>query len=224
MKKYIYEVRYYILIQVLCDIVYTISIASIPYIQKILFDNILGEEKVNNIFVFVILMYVLSMLVANLFSYISNIYVWKGALKFELSLKRDFFRSVFNSYSLDKLKEVMTNVVPDIAQRLKDKDNCQTLSGGEKQIVAIMRMLTADTEIFLMDEPFSAVDMSTTELLQKELLSMGNKTIIMVTHKISDELKDFDEIILMESGRIVASGTYNEVSSTDEFKKLKSKL
>lgn len=96
MKKYIYEVRYYILIQVLCDIVYTISIASIPYIQKILFDNILGEEKVNNIFVFVILMYVLSMLVANLFSYISNIYVWKGALKFELSLKRDFFRSVFN--------------------------------------------------------------------------------------------------------------------------------
>ena len=132
--------------------------------------------------------------------------------------------TVFNSYSLDKLKEVMTNVVPDIAQRLKDKDNCQTLSGGEKQIVAIMRMLTADTEIFLMDEPFSAVDMSTTELLQKELLSMGNKTIIMVTHKISDELKDFDEIILMESGRIVASGTYNEVSSTDEFKKLKSKL
>ena len=96
MKKYIYEVRYYILIQVLCDIVYTISIASIPYIQKVLFDNILGEEKVNNIFVFAILMYVLSILLANLFSYISNIYVWKGALKFELSLKRDFFRSVFN--------------------------------------------------------------------------------------------------------------------------------
>ena len=82
-------------------------------------------------------------------------------------------------------------------------------------------MLTANTEICLMDEPFAATDVNITELLENALLNMEEKTIIMVTHKLSKNLDKFDEVILMDSGKIVQRGTFEEISKMDEFKKLK---
>jgi len=72
-----------------------------------------------------------------------------------------------------------------------------------------------------MDEPFAATDVKTTEMLENALLSMDGKTIIMVTHKLSDDLNKFDEVLLLDSGKIVQRGNFDEISETEEFRKLK---
>lgn len=82
------------------------------------------------------------------------------------------------------------------------------LSGGMRQRVGLARALTSDPEIILLDEPFSAVDEQTRELLQHELLTLWRetrKTILFVTHSIDEAVYMSDTIIVMGTrpGRIV---------------------
>lgn len=129
--------------------------------------------------------------------------------------------SMFSTYKNDKINEVVDKLNLNILENIKYKENCQQLSGGEKQIVNIVRMLSTDTPICIMDEPFSAMDVNTTEILQNTLMEMKDKTIIMVTHKLSQEqLEQFDEVILIKSGKVVQSGAYGDISKTSEFRKL----
>jgi NitT/TauT family transport system ATP-binding protein len=83
------------------------------------------------------------------------------------------------------------------------------LSGGMRQRVGFARALTTNPEIILMDEPFSAVDEQTRELLQHELHGLWaktGKTILFVTHSIDEAVYMSDRIIVMGArpGRIVA--------------------
>ncbi|MFA6940410.1 MAG: ABC transporter ATP-binding protein [Clostridiaceae bacterium] len=129
--------------------------------------------------------------------------------------------TVFSSYTETNVNKVTDNLKLKIVDVIKSQKNSQQLSGGEKQVLGIIRMLTADTEICLMDEPFAATDVKTTEMLENALLSMDGKTIIMVTHKLSDDLNKFDEVLLLDSGKIVQRGNFDEISKTEEFRKLK---
>lgn len=129
--------------------------------------------------------------------------------------------TVFSSYSKSDVNKVTDNFKMKIVDVIKSKNNSQQLSGGEKQVLGIIRMLTTKTEICLMDEPFAATDAKTTEILENTLLDMKDKTIIMVTHKLSKDLEKFDEVILMNSGQIVQKGTFEEICETEEFKKMK---
>lgn len=129
--------------------------------------------------------------------------------------------TVFSSYSESDVTKITDNLKMKIVDVVKSKADSQNLSGGEKQVLGIIRMLAANTEICLMDEPFAAADVSTTEMLENALLSTYEKTIIMVTHKISEDLNKFDQVILMDDGKIVQKGTFEEISKTPEFKKLR---
>lgn len=128
--------------------------------------------------------------------------------------------TIFSSYSSSKLEGITNILQTKTMDIIKEKQNCQLLSGGEKQVLGIVRMLTADTPICVMDEPFSATDVNITQTLQNALVAMEDKTIIMVTHKLSEQLNQFDEIILIDNGKIVQSGSYENISETAEFKKL----
>jgi NitT/TauT family transport system ATP-binding protein len=82
------------------------------------------------------------------------------------------------------------------------------LSGGMRQRVGFARALALDPDIILMDEPFSAVDEQTRELLQHELLELWaktRKTIIFVTHSIDEAVYMSDRIIVLSArpGRII---------------------
>lgn len=82
------------------------------------------------------------------------------------------------------------------------------LSGGMKQRAALARALAMDSEILLMDEPFSALDSYTKNKLRYELLKIweeSNKTILFVTHDVEEALLLADKIIIMYSnpGRII---------------------
>ena len=84
------------------------------------------------------------------------------------------------------------------------------LSGGQRQRVGIMRALMLDPSLLLLDEPLGALDPITRYELQEELkriFSALAKTVILVTHDMSEAAHFGDEIILMRDGRIVQRGT-----------------
>lgn len=103
--------------------------------------------------------------------------------------------TLFQSYPQENMGEVLSYFNNEKIQSLLHKENAQELSGGENQMMQLIRAVTADKPIILMDESFSAVDAKNTKQLQEKLLSM-DKTILFVTHDVSPEhLKDFDEVI-----------------------------
>ncbi|MFP8965116.1 choline ABC transporter ATP-binding protein [Pokkaliibacter sp. CJK22405] len=84
------------------------------------------------------------------------------------------------------------------------------LSGGMQQRVGLARAFTMDTDILLMDEPFSALDPLIRSQLQDELLELQqrlNKTIVFVSHDLDEALKLGTHIAIMESAKIVQMGT-----------------
>ncbi len=84
------------------------------------------------------------------------------------------------------------------------------LSGGQQQRVGVARALAADPPIVLMDEPFGAVDPITRKQLQRELRRIQaevRKTIVFVTHDISEAFLLGDRIVLMSDGRVVQNST-----------------
>ena len=88
------------------------------------------------------------------------------------------------------------------------------LSGGMQQRVGLARAFATDAPILLMDEPFSALDPLIRTKLQDELLQLQKsiqKTIIFVSHDLEEALKIGNRITIMEGGRIVQSGTPEEI-------------
>lgn len=87
------------------------------------------------------------------------------------------------------------------------------LSGGQRQRVGVARALGADPTILLMDEPFGALDPVTRSELQREFSELARrlgKTIVFVTHDLREALLLATRIVLLQNGRIVASGTPQE--------------
>lgn len=90
------------------------------------------------------------------------------------------------------------------------------LSGGMQQRVGLARAFATDAPILLMDEPFSALDPLIRARLQDELLDLQRnlkRTIVFVSHDLDEAFKLGDRIAIMEGGRIVQSGTPQEIFS-----------
>jgi ATP-binding cassette subfamily B protein len=83
-----------------------------------------------------------------------------------------------------------------------------TLSGGQKQRISIARALLKDPGLIIFDDCLSAVDAKTErEILGNLRLYLENKTAIIITHRIFT-LFDFDQVIVLEEGKIIESGTH----------------
>ncbi|MCE0493596.1 choline ABC transporter ATP-binding protein [Vibrio salinus] len=88
------------------------------------------------------------------------------------------------------------------------------LSGGMQQRVGLARAFAMDTDILLMDEPFSALDPLIRAQLQDELLELQaklNKTILFVSHDLDEALKIGTRIAIMESGKLIQHGKPEEI-------------
>jgi glycine betaine/proline transport system ATP-binding protein len=88
------------------------------------------------------------------------------------------------------------------------------LSGGMQQRVGLARAFATDADILLMDEPFSALDPLIRSKLQDELLMLQEKvqkTILFVSHDLDEALKIGDQVTILESGRIIQSGTGEDI-------------
>ncbi|MCG1032280.1 type I secretion system permease/ATPase [Bacillus amyloliquefaciens] len=88
-----------------------------------------------------------------------------------------------------------------------------SLSGGQRQAVALARALLLDPPVLLMDEPTSSMDNTSEDLIKKALAPViADKTLLMVTHRAS-LLTLVDRLIIVDNGKIIADGPKESVMS-----------
>ncbi|MDO9107863.1 MAG: ATP-binding cassette domain-containing protein, partial [Coriobacteriia bacterium] len=84
-------------------------------------------------------------------------------------------------------------------------------SGGERQRIALARVLLEDTSILILDEPTSALDSESEACIQDALaLLRGHKTIIVIAHRLATVIQA-DQLIVLEDGAVVQQGTHQEL-------------
>lgn len=107
--------------------------------------------------------------------------------------------------------------IDDFIQKLPEKYDSSlgergiTISGGEKQRLALVRALIRDPEVLILDESTSALDVSTEKIIHENLAILRkNKTTIIIAHRLST-IKDSDIIFVMDKGEIVEQGCHAEL-------------
>lgn len=95
------------------------------------------------------------------------------------------------------------------------------LSGGQKARISVARAVYQEKDIYLMDDPISALDASVRKKLFLNVIMghLKHKTVVLVTHAI-DFVHLADKIYLMDEGRIAAQGTYDDLRDNQKLQHL----
>ncbi|MGO4988116.1 ABC transporter ATP-binding protein [Gallicola sp. Sow4_E12] len=131
-----------------------------------------------------------------------DIFLFDGTIRENITL--------FKEIDEEKIQEVLR--CSGLYQVMQDKRlglddyifECgHNLSGGEKQRIAIARMLMRESPILILDEATSSLDRGTSKEILKQILQLKDKTCICITHKLSQEDKSlYDEIVEIKEGKI----------------------
>ncbi|XCP85243.1 ABC transporter ATP-binding protein [Roseburia hominis] len=110
--------------------------------------------------------------------------------------------TLFGCYDMKESKKILGGH-PKV-QYILQQENAKSLSGGEKQLVIIMKALASNRKVILMDEALSAVDTELSEYIMDRLLEMEDRTIIAITHNTAKEhLEKYSCQIRMADGKIL---------------------
>ncbi|WP_165525547.1 ABC transporter ATP-binding protein [Psychrobacter pygoscelis] len=124
-----------------------------------------------------------------------------------------------NQYHLEKAQ----NLLHDFELTALSTARVQTLSGGEKQRLAIVRALMQDTEILMFDEPTNHLDIRHQRFLLrylKRLVEESGKSIVVVLHDLTHAYRYSDEVVLIDQGQIVAQGSPSMVMTHQQLSKV----
>lgn len=115
-------------------------------------------------------------------------YIFSASLKWNLTLGKNIpdaeINNVIHECGLEDMIAKLPNGVDTVLN-----DQGEQLSGGQKQRISFAREILRDTPIYLLDEATSALDKSASVKLEKAILLKKNKTVIMVTHHLREEIK-----------------------------------
>ncbi len=168
------------------------------YRGQILYDNIeLKDMNINSVLEMCAIIH-------------QNIYIFDESIKDNICL--------YNSYTNEQLEKALSMSGVELFLDEEKTLNSQTgengvnLSGGQRQRIAVARALIQNKPLLILDEGTSAIDMKTAYDIERTLLNIENLTLITVTHSLNHTLlKLYDEIIFMEEGTIVESGSYDSL-------------
>lgn len=144
-----------------------------------------------------------------------DVFIFNSTIKDNITLYKDFDDAKVNkAIELSGLK----SLIEKKGLEFNCGENGVNLSGGERQRISIARSLLKNTKVLLMDEATSALDAETSKLVLDQILSLEELTRIVITHSLKkEELKKFDEILVMKNGEIVEQGTYDELITKKDY-------
>lgn len=124
-----------------------------------------------------------------------------------------------------KLKEALDIAqAADFVNAMDSKEIAQggtNVSGGQKQRLSIARAIAKNPEIYLFDDSFSALDYKTDHKLRQELKKYTKKATTLIVAQRIGTILNADKIIVLESGKIIGSGTHKELLKTcDVYKEI----
>jgi ATP-binding cassette subfamily B protein len=145
--------------------------------------------------------------------------VFQDSVIFNLSLRENIgFSDTVTEDSLQKAIETaeLSNYIDALPDKLETmvSERGSSLSGGQKQRIMLARALTLNPRILLLDDFTARVDQKTEDKILSNIQNnYPDLTLISITQKI-EPVKDFDQILLLMSGEILASGQHKELMKT----------
>ena len=135
----------------------------------------------------------------------------------------------YGIHGKQKLEQIVQEKleVTGLWEEVKDElnKNALKLSGGQQQRLCIARALTADPEILLLDEPCSALDVKSTQIIEELLLKLKEKyTIVIVTHNLFQARRIADDCIFMLNGQLWEQNTTEELFNNPQKQETKDYL
>lgn len=151
-------------------------------------------------------------------SYVSQkVILFKGTLDENVSLNKTFKHNPERAEEALRLVNMGTFI--DSNEEKMDYEVSQgarNLSGGQKQRISIARSIYEDAPIMLLDDPFSALDANTEKIINTSLKKdFKDTTILVVTQRLSSVV-DYDKIIFIDEGKVVATGTHKQLMKSSK--------
>lgn len=126
-----------------------------------------------------------------------------------ISSVKDDLKIFKKAIKVAQLKELIKKLPKGVSTLIGEKG--YHLSGGERQRIGIARAIYKDSPFLILDEATSSLDSRTESLIQESIdKSSDDKTLLIIAHRLST-LKNVGKIIVMEKGKIVEQGTYEEL-------------
>lgn len=155
--------------------------------------------------------YQLASLRSNVAVVLQDVFLFSGSISDNVRLYDDYI-------SKEKIIEAAKLIgAEEFIQRLPGgydfnvMERGSSLSVGQRQMISFIRALAADPKILILDEATSSVDSETEELIQHAIeVLMKGRTSIAIAHRLST-IQNADEILVLEKGQIVESGTHEEL-------------
>lgn len=121
----------------------------------------------------------------------------------------NYFKDFYEDFRIDKAKELIGKLDIDLNQKLK------TMSKGTKEKVQLILVMSRKAKLYILDEPIGGIDPAARDYIINTILTnfSNDASLLISTHLISDLEKVLDEVIFLKNGKVVRSG------STDEIRK-----
>ena len=146
---------------------------------------------------------------------------------FDMSIHDNILYGKPDSPDNEVIKAAKAAAADEFINELPDKyktvvgEKGYSLSGGQKQRISIARAFLKDAPILLLDEATSSLDTESEHLVQKAIsILMKDRTTLVIAHRLSTIINS-DQIIVLDSGKVVETGTHEELLNKDGvYKKL----
>lgn len=140
----------------------------------------------------------------------NNICLWKGDYENDSEVKKRVEEAAKRAYA----DEFIQNMAKGYQTLVGDRG--VRLSGGQRQRLFIARELFKNPNLLILDEATSSLDTESERYIQKSIDALkGAMTVVIIAHRLST-IKNSDLIYVLEKGRIIESGTYDELSLNSE--------
>lgn len=140
-------------------------------------------------------------------------YVYTDTLRNNITLLSDAFseQQILKAVKDAELEELLKRLENGLDTRI-DSENL-TLSGGEKQRIALARAFLYNADIYILDEATASLDARNTACIENRILALENKTVISIMHKFSENITQYDSILVVDAGEMVVADSYHALKN-----------